>query len=149
MPAGRFTGACTPDRAAAIAGHLQQVLQLRGQPQAAVIQQLGRNCHMPNACQTPIHGLLHAEWRLAQQQQQPRQELPASEKQQLFASAVCDALAGGGCCASRACFLGACLGAWLGPDAVPPAWQQKCSSWQSIAQQTTQLLMNRDAASRQ
>jgi hypothetical protein len=33
--------------------------------------------------------------------------------------------AGGGCCASRAGFVGACLGARLGPGAVPAAWRAK------------------------
>ena len=35
------------------------------------------------------------------------------------------ALRGGGCCASRALFVGACLGARGGADAIPVRWRKR------------------------
>ena len=42
-----------------------------------------------------------------------------------YRDAVRGALRGGGCCASRALFVGACLGARGGADAVPPRWRKR------------------------
>jgi ADP-ribosylglycohydrolase len=93
--------------------------------------------HLPNSAQTPLHALLHAEWQLEQEQQQPASglALDVQTKQNLYKSAVRDAMAAGGCCASRACFAGACLGAWLGPEAVPQAWAAKCAAWPEVKRQ--------------
>ena len=46
--------------------------------------------------------------------------------QRWFMLGVRLALREGGCCASRAAYVGACLGAWLGPEAVPEHWLQRC-----------------------
>ncbi|EFJ42871.1 hypothetical protein VOLCADRAFT_97046 [Volvox carteri f. nagariensis] len=42
-----------------IAGHLARALELRTEPVPVAVAALGRNCHMPNALQTPLHVVLH------------------------------------------------------------------------------------------
>jgi ADP-ribosylglycohydrolase len=102
--------------AAEVADHMHRVLQLRDVPHAEAVEQLGRNCHLPNSCQTPLHAVLHHEWRVSAQ---------AGIQQQLLVAAVRDALAAGGCCASRAGFVGACIGAMQGVECVPPDWRRR------------------------
>jgi hypothetical protein len=129
---------------------MQQALDLTPKPHLEVVQQLGRNCHMPNACQTPLHVVLHHEWL----SQLPQGEGGAaalatgdlttssngdcktleggSGVQGVFVGALRDALRAGGCCASRAGFAGALLGALLGPDCLPQSWAGKCSSYAEV-----------------
>jgi hypothetical protein len=97
------------------------VLALRDAPHAAVVSDLGRNCHMPNAALTPLHAALHQEW-LAQRRG------GAAGGEAAFVDGIRGALAAGGCCASRAGFAGACLGAMLGPGAVPAGWRARCGT---------------------
>jgi hypothetical protein len=148
-----------------VADGLERVLQLQVTPHAAAVGALGRNCHLPNSCQTPLHAVLcyEREWQQLQQQHmqgvlnerhnqlqdgaadqgetgsdceaaqhgfqgQRRQSL----KQQMLVAAVRDALAAGGCCASRAGFVGACMGALLGAEAVPAEWAQKHEAHGSV-----------------
>jgi hypothetical protein len=122
-----------------VAEQLDRVLQLQATPHADAVEALGRNCHLPNSCQTPLHAVLHYEqiWLQQQQQQQGaggagrvdgqvvQQQRLQEQKQQIFIAAVRDALAAGGCCASRASFVGACMGGLLGADAMPAGWLQK------------------------
>lgn len=116
-----------------VADQLDQVLQLAATPHADAVEALGRNCHLPNSCQTPLHAVLHYEqqWQQLKQQQEGREEQQGL-KQQLLVAAVRDALRAGGCCASRAGFVGSCLGALLGVDAVPAAWLQKYESAEAV-----------------
>lgn len=123
-----------PQLARQVAEQLQRVLELRDTPHAAAVEELGRNCHLPNSCQTPLHAVLHHMHKWQQQQQQQSGEGgdggcggSASQekkeaKQQVLVAAVRDALAAGGCCASRASYVGACMGAVLGLDALPEEW---------------------------
>lgn len=116
-----------------VAGQLDQVLQLAATPHADAVEALGRNCHLPNSCQTPLHAVLHYEQQWQQlKQQQEEQEERQDVKQRVLVAAVRDALRAGGCCASRAGFVGACLGALLGVDAVPAAWLQKYESAEAV-----------------
>jgi hypothetical protein len=128
-----------------VAGGLARVLQLQHTPHAAAVDALGRNCHLPNSCQTPLHAVLYHERKWQQQQQQMDGSADQGQggldgeseqrgsggrdlqdrKQQVLVAAVRDALAAGGCCASRAGFVGACMGALLGAEAVPADWAQK------------------------
>lgn len=132
-----FVGVCAGrmpvDRQEAlqVATHLECVLQLQATPHAEAVEAMGRNCHLPNSCQTPLHAVLYFEqqWHSQVQQQQQQQrgagaghEDEAAVKQQVLMDVVRAALAAGGCCASRASFVGACMGALLGPEAVPAAW---------------------------
>lgn len=113
-----------------VAGQLDQVLQLAATSHSDAVEALGRNCHLPNSCQTPLHAVLHYEqqWQQLQQQQHEEQEHQQVVKQQVLVAAVRDALRAGGCCASRAGYVGACLGALFGVEAVPAAWLQKHES---------------------
>eukprot|EP00775_Hariotina_reticulata_P011315 gene11315-11465_t len=119
--------------AADVADQLERVLDLQQQPHAVAVDVLGRNCHMPNALQTPLHTVMHQEWLL---QQRPQQQMDIGDvqamgdlsKQQVFVAAIRDALAAGGCSASRCSYAGALLGAWLGPHAVPDCWLAKYGS---------------------
>jgi hypothetical protein len=65
-------------------------------------------------------------------QQQELAHLTDEQKQSVFVAGIRDALAGGGCCASRAGFAGALLGALLGPGCIPDTWSSRCSSWQEV-----------------
>jgi hypothetical protein len=116
--------------AAQVAAQLDQVLQLAATPHADAVETLGRNCHLPNSCQTPLHAVLFYEqqWQQQLRQQQQEQDGQQDLKQQVLVAAVRDALRAGGCCASRAGFVGACLGALLGAEAVPAAWLHKYES---------------------
>lgn len=122
-----------------VADQLDQVLQLQATPHEDAVEALGRNCHLPNSCQTPLHAVLHYEQIWLQQHQQEgagaagrvdgqvvqQQSLQQEQKQQILVGAVRDALAAGGCCASRASYVGACMGGLLGAEAVPAEWLQK------------------------
>jgi hypothetical protein len=91
---------------AAISGHLDKVLQLQQIPHADAVQELGRNCHMRNALQTPMHAVLHHEWLVAQQQQQHQQQQDGSSsalhglcleaKQRVFVTALREVMLAGG-----------------------------------------------------
>jgi ADP-ribosylglycohydrolase len=86
---------------------------------------------MPNAAVTPLHVVLHHEW-LREQSGSAGAASP-EEAEAMYTAAIRDALAAGGCCASRAGVAGACLGALLGPAAVPAAWHAKTAVAQDVA----------------
>jgi hypothetical protein len=67
-----------------------------------------------------------------QHQQQQLGHLTDEQKQAVFVAGIRDALAGGGCCASRAGFAGALLGALLGQGCIPDTWSSRCSNWQEV-----------------
>lgn len=48
-----------------VAERLQQAAALAHLPPREAVSILGRNCHLPGSLQTPLHVLLHLEWRLA------------------------------------------------------------------------------------
>ncbi len=56
---------------------------------------------------------------------QTEQQMGKARAMDRYRDAVRGALRGGGCCASRALFVGACLGARGGADAVPPRWRKR------------------------
>ncbi len=56
---------------------------------------------------------------------QTEQQMGKARATDRYRDAVRGALRGGGCCASRALFVGACLGARGGADAVPPRWRKR------------------------
>jgi ADP-ribosylglycohydrolase len=96
---------------------------------------------MPNALQTPIHAVLHHEWLAAQQQQQQHNGsssalhgLSLEAKRGVFVAALREVMLAGGCCASRASYAGACLGALLGAEAVPESWVQRCDVGGNVQQ---------------
>ncbi|GLC39730.1 hypothetical protein PLESTM_000933600 [Pleodorina starrii] len=129
------------DLAPEIAAQLARALELRTTPVPAAVTALGRNCHMPNALQTPLHVVMHVEYLAAQMQaeaevRQEREKDKGAEGgggggaaganggdpwvggwPQLPAEAytwgVRLAVREGGCCASRAAYVGACLGAMV------------------------------------
>lgn len=54
-PAGPLAAACgAPELAAEVAQRLARAAELRAEPVAVAVEELGRNCHMPNALQTPL-----------------------------------------------------------------------------------------------
>ena len=149
-----------PNLCQQLASRLQQALDLTHKPHLEVVQQLGRNCHMPNACQTPLHVILHCEW-LSQQPIDAGLAAAANHTQctssssgssgavvtdagtnisssssvggqEVFVCAIRDALRAGGCCASRAGFAGALLGGLLGPSCLPQSWADRCSSYGEV-----------------
>ncbi|GLC50861.1 hypothetical protein PLESTB_000440000 [Pleodorina starrii] len=129
------------DLAPEIAAQLARALELRTTAVPAAVTALGRNCHMPNALQTPLHVVMHVEYLAAQMQteveaRQEREKETGAEggggggaaganggdpwvggSPQLPAEAytwgVRLAVREGGCCASRAAYVGACLGAMV------------------------------------
>lgn len=108
-------------------------MDLAATPHAAAVDALGRNCHMPNAACTPLHAVLHREHLVTTGSgddvvSNGSAAGSVEAKQAFYTAAIRDALAAGGCCASRAGFAGACLGALLGPDCVPPAWAARADA---------------------
>jgi hypothetical protein len=97
---------------------------------------------MPNAAVTPLHAVLHHEWLRAQSGVSGPVAPEAAEA--MYQAAIRDALASGGCCASRAGVAGACLGALLGPGAVPAAWRDQAATAQEVANMCTLIRCARD-----
>ena len=56
---------------------------------------------------------------------QTEQQMGKAHALERFREGVRGALRGGGCCASRALFVGACLGARGGADAIPVRWRKR------------------------
>jgi ADP-ribosylglycohydrolase len=93
--------ACEADEAAG-ADALRAALARAGEPHADAVNELGRNCHLPGSLSSAVHALLaHGDD---------------------YAAAVRATIAQGGCNASRAGFVGACLAALHGAAAVPAEW---------------------------
>eukprot|EP00198_Chlamydomonas_reinhardtii_P003957 XP_001693293.1 predicted protein [Chlamydomonas reinhardtii] len=148
-PQGLLVPYCGP-LAAELADHLAKVHELRGVPVPEATAALGRNCHMPNALQTPLQVVMHVEHLVEQQRQQEAgvagnageakggasaaragAQLPA----EAYVWGVRLAVREGGCCASRAAYVGACLGAMVagaeegvGAGALPADWLAKYTS---------------------
>lgn len=59
--------------------------------------------------------------------------------EEVYTAAVRAALREGGCCASRAAFVGACLGALGGEAAVPRAWRERLTGWEDVRQLAGEL----------
>ena len=57
-----------------------------------------------------------------------------------FEVAVRACIMAGGCCASRASFVGACIGARLGVAAIPPAWLAQTLRGTEILSLATELV---------
>ncbi|KAG2433550.1 hypothetical protein HYH02_012667 [Chlamydomonas schloesseri] len=156
-PQGQLVPYCSGPLAAELADHLAKAHELRGVsvPEATAV--LGRNCHMPNALQTPLQVVMHVEHLVEQQRQSQGQEAPAADGgvgagtatpgAQLPAEAyvwgVRLAVREGGCCASRAAYVGACLGAMVagagtqdaagaGAGALPADWLAKYTSGSQV-----------------
>ncbi|KAG2498090.1 hypothetical protein HYH03_003848 [Edaphochlamys debaryana] len=107
--AGPLAARCGP-LAPELAAHLRSCLALAATPVPEAVAKLGRNCHMPNALQTPLQVVLYVEHHHAQAQAQAR--LPPAA----YVEGVRLAIREGGCCASRAAYVGACLGALCAPS---------------------------------
>eukprot|EP00879_Flechtneria_rotunda_P019099 GHRR01020054.1.p1 GENE.GHRR01020054.1~~GHRR01020054.1.p1 ORF type:complete len:149 (+),score=59.54 GHRR01020054.1:2671-3117(+) len=69
--------------------------------------------------------------------------LEQRQKQQLFVVVVRDALTVGGCCASRASFAGACLGALVGPEAMRQSWLMRYDAPSKVQQWAQQICQTR------
>lgn len=143
-----------------VATQLKAVLDIASVPHAEAVQQLGRNCHMPNACQTPLHAVIHHEWLLIGNASEAAPTCGSQEHvalddcsqqghdghQAMYMRVIRDALRSGGCCASRASLAGACLGAALGPEAVPAEWCGKCNDYPEQGQLAKALCQARDSS---
>jgi len=127
------------------------------------VARLGKNCHLPNSLQTALHAALFYTHGVsfstkssslppslpsslapaavtAQQQQQQQQR---EEKQQLFKRAIRAAIREGGCCASRAGWVGACLGGWMGIECVPEEWRREVSGFDRIKEEVEEIVRQR------
>lgn len=56
------------------------------------------------------------------------------------------ALREGGCCASRTAFVGACLGAGMGPEAVPEAWLKRFTAGGETLERIANVCRSRDCS---
>jgi ADP-ribosylglycohydrolase len=133
---------------AEIAERLAEVQRMARDEQSvhATVQALGRNCHLPNSFQTPTHAALL--YSLQAGSKRPS-AMSAAERQALFKAAIRAALREGGCCASRATLLGACLGAWLGGGGqeeeggvafLPPEWTVRVTGFEATRRQAEALV---------
>ena len=123
---------------------------------------LGRNCHLPNSFQTPLHAALfhthththtHNDTHLKPKQANTpththihthqEEEEETRIKQNIYKQAIRAALREGGCCASRAGFTGACLGAIWGPECVPEEWKREVSGWERCVEMAEELVEGR------
>ncbi|GFR40758.1 hypothetical protein Agub_g1370, partial [Astrephomene gubernaculifera] len=148
-PQGRLAPSCGP-LAPELASHLLRVLELRTTPVPEAVAVLGRNCHMPNALQTPLQVVLYTEHMASQlsssssadtrpsndsngsngssstvcggsgegtsssmQTELTSPSRGASLPPEAYVWGVRLAVREGGCCASRAAYVGACLGAMV------------------------------------
>ncbi len=141
---------------AEIAAHLEQAQQMAraGQSVHAVVAALGRNCHLPNSLQTPLHAALLYSLRSSA----PSTPTTAGERQRVYKAAVRAALREGGCAASRATYTGAILGAWLAgagagagadggtdmegadPDFLPSGWTAQVTGFETTRRQAEVLV---------
>lgn len=121
---------------AEIAGCVRRVHEMahEGQSVHATVAALGRNCHLPNSFQTPLHAALLYSLPAKGGAAEAVGAMTAAERQRVYQSAVRAALREGGCCASRATYVGACLGAWLAGsgelDFLPPEWVVKVTGFE-------------------
>jgi len=103
--------------------------------QAAAV--FGRNCHLPNSYQTPLHAALWGE-RVHEKGGGGGEGggRGGGERagEAAFAAAIRGALRGGGCCSSRAQAAGALLAARLGKGAIPAGWRDRCWDWGEVEQ---------------
>jgi ADP-ribosylglycohydrolase len=103
--------------------------------------------------------VLHHEWLTAQQQGQQQQQegevstgasalhsLSLEQKQGVFVTSLREVMLAGGCCASRASYAGACLGALLGAEAVPESWLQRCDAGSRVQQWAAAVCGAREGA---
>ena len=72
----------------------------------------GRSCHLPGSLSSAVHALLAYGGD--------------------YAESVKGTIMQGGCNASRAGFIGACLAAMHGEEAIPPTWRTSCSAYAEI-----------------
>lgn len=75
---------------------------------------------------------------------QTEQEMGKAHALERYREGVRGALRGGGCCASRAMFVGACLGARGGADAVPVRWRKRFRKHRECFALTERLCALRD-----
>lgn len=108
---------------------------------AMAVAGFGRNCHLPNSMQTPVHAALHHSPTDGSDDGPPASSV--------FLAAVRAAVREGGCCASRAGFVGALLGAAMGPEAVPEEWSRQVQGWEGVEDETEALLRLRDEERRE
>ena len=150
-------------------------VDLRKQHPRHATASLGRNCHMPNALQTPLQVCLYVEHLMAEGGGEGAAAAAASAASCRVGAggatpAAAAASAGGpaaavrqdagvawyklgvrlairegGCCASRAAYVGAALGArlHLGLHALPADWVARYPQYNYVVQQTRQLLQLR------
>lgn len=124
-----------------VASHLRAVTALAHLSPCAAFAQLGRNCHMPNALTSPLHIVLHLEHlaratlgEMGNKDRNGTAAQPAGADGSgadgqvaggwdgevaavmgaCYAQGVRAAIVEGGCCASRAAYVGGCLGALAG-----------------------------------
>lgn len=64
-------------------------------------------------------------------------------KQQAFKRAIRAALQEGGCSASRAGWVGACLGGWLGRECLPPDWVKEVVGFGKIQMEAEEVIKQR------
>lgn len=129
------------------------------------VKLLGKNCHLPNSLQTALHAalfyahgrswpspssLVPLSWTTAavceqqqQQEQEQEQERDRREKQALFKRTIRAAIREGGCCASRAGWVGACLGGWLGLECVPVEWRKEVNGFDQIRKEVEEIIRHR------
>ena len=126
---------------AEVAAAMAAAAAMAGAPHADAVTQLGRNCHLPGALQSPVHALVAVrspaagmnEYQAAVMDTILQARRRAGVLLRTRVADACCTLARiplpaalqGGCNASRAGFVGACFGAHVGAGAVPPAWRAK------------------------
>lgn len=131
---------------AEIAGCVRRVHEMahEGQSVHATVAALGRNCHLPISFQTPLHAALLYSLRAKGGAAGAVGAMTAAERQRVYRSAVRAALREGGCCASRATYVGACLGAWLAGsgklDFLPPEWVPKVTGFERTREMAEALV---------
>jgi hypothetical protein len=105
------------------------------------VAKLGRNCHFPNALTTPLHVVLHMEHLAAAAAAAAAAPSLGGDRQALmaavggmYAQGVQAAIREGGCCASRASYVGAVLGAAAaGAGApLPQDWAKKYAAMKQV-----------------
>ncbi|KAF5831978.1 ADP-ribosylation/Crystallin J1 [Dunaliella salina] len=134
-----------------VSAHLSEAASLAALTPSSAVAQLGRNCHMPNALQTPLHIALHLEHRLREHLALSPAAWDASAAASLghlYAAGVRLAISEGGCCASRAAYLGALLGASVGnkDGVIPRDWAVKYRQYDAVFKHARMICQTRFSA---
>ncbi len=92
-------------------------------------EKFGRSCHLPDSLKTAFSAMAVVE----------ANNTTTMNDEELFKKVVEETILQGGCNASRAGYVGACIGAWKGVKSVPEEWTPKFTLYQQTLERAQTL----------